>query len=72
MDHPTNLLLSAGSECTEEVHRHASNQRDRDSGNGSESSQSLCRQQTISLGISLNYVKQWDTTAAFRELYQNW
>ncbi|KAH8691852.1 hypothetical protein BGW36DRAFT_303752, partial [Talaromyces proteolyticus] len=26
----------------------------------------------IPLGISSNYVQSWDTTAAFRELYQNW
>lgn len=72
MDHPANLPLSAGFECAEEVHRLANDQRDRDLGNSSESSQSLCRQQTVSLSISPNYVEQWDTTAAFRELYQNW
>ncbi|KAJ5938489.1 hypothetical protein N7466_001623 [Penicillium verhagenii] len=29
-------------------------------------------QQTVSFGISPSYVKDWDTTDAFRELYQNW
>lgn len=29
-------------------------------------------QQTFSLNISPSYVEDWDTTAAFRELYQNW
>jgi hypothetical protein len=30
------------------------------------------RQKTFPLRISLSYVEDWDTTAAFRELYQNW
>jgi hypothetical protein len=30
------------------------------------------RRVEISLSLSPNYVKDWDTTAAFRELYQNW
>ncbi|GFG16460.1 hypothetical protein IFM61392_09518 [Aspergillus lentulus] len=30
------------------------------------------RRTEISLSLSPNYVKDWDTTAAFRELYQNW
>lgn len=30
------------------------------------------QQETWSLGITLNYVKDWNTPAAFRELYQNW
>lgn len=29
-------------------------------------------QQTIPVGISPAYAKGWDTTDAFRELYQNW
>ncbi|KAJ5982738.1 hypothetical protein N7451_012838 [Penicillium sp. IBT 35674x] len=29
-------------------------------------------QQTVVFGISPAYVKNWDTTDAFRELYQNW
>ena len=29
-------------------------------------------QQTIPVGISPAYAKSWDTTEAFRELYQNW
>jgi hypothetical protein len=29
-------------------------------------------QQTVVFGISPAYVKDWDTTDAFRELYQNW
>ena len=29
-------------------------------------------QKTIPVGISPAYVKSWDTTDAFRELYQNW
>jgi hypothetical protein len=73
MDQPFSQVLSEKFECpVEEVHSHASDQNDRYSGKRSESSKSLCRQQTVSLGISPNYVKQWDTTAAFRELYQNW
>lgn len=30
------------------------------------------RQQTFPLSISLSYVEDWDTVAAFRELYQDW
>ncbi|KAJ5819501.1 hypothetical protein N7474_005092 [Penicillium riverlandense] len=29
-------------------------------------------QRTFSLSISSEYVKDWDSTCAFRELYQNW
>lgn len=32
----------------------------------------LERQEYFPLSISSDYVKGWDTTAAFRELYQNW
>ncbi|KAJ5219075.1 uncharacterized protein N7498_001174 [Penicillium cinerascens] len=57
-----------------EVQRQVSDQLDRELRQDkiNEHDQSLYRQQTVSLSISPNYVKQWDTTAAFRELYQNW
>lgn len=32
----------------------------------------LDREETFPFSISSAYVKDWDTAAAFRELYQNW
>ncbi|CEJ61898.1 hypothetical protein PMG11_10414 [Penicillium brasilianum] len=42
--------------------------------NNEPSEEDICsgRQKTFPLSISLSYVKDWDTTDAFRELYQNW
>lgn len=66
--------LESSGRSLDEVQRQASDQLERElrEGRTSVHDQSLCRQQTVSLSISPNYVKQWDTTSAFRELYQNW
>lgn len=75
MEQPASQSSSEGNGCSlDEVQRQVSDQLERElrQGEMKEQDQSLCRQQTVSLNISPNYVKQWDTTAAFRELYQNW
>lgn len=75
MEQPVSEPLSGeNGRPLDEVQRQVSDQLDRELRQDkiNEHDQSLYRQQTVSLSISPNYVKQWDTTAAFRELYQNW
>ena len=71
VDHPS---LESSDRSLDEVQKQASDQLARElrESRTNVHDQSLFRQQTISLSISPNYVKQWNTTAAFRELYQNW
>lgn len=38
----------------------------------SEENMGLGLEKAFTLSISPTYVKDWDTAAAFRELYQNW
>jgi hypothetical protein len=66
--------LESSDRSLDEVQRQASDQLERElrEGQANVPDKSLCRQQTVSLTISPNYVKQWDSTSAFRELYQNW
>jgi hypothetical protein len=75
MKNPVDQASSETSDRSlDKVQRQVSDQLERElcQGELDEQNQSLCRQQTVSLNVSPNVVKQWDTAAAFRELYQNW
>ena len=63
---PTDQDSCITDEANEQLHRELLHSGER-ACVGTQSSQ-----RTIPLGISPAYVKDWDTTNAFRELYQNW
>lgn len=75
MENPVDQASSETSDRSlDKVQRQVSDQLERElcQGELDEQDQSLCRQQTVSLNVSPNSVKHWDTAAAFRELFQNW
>ena len=74
MENPVDQASSETSDRSlDKVQRQVSDQLERElcQGELNEQDQSLCRQQTVSLNVSPNSMKHWNTAAAFRELFQN-